>query len=174
MIGQGNTKVTLLQLAAAYAALANGGYLYRPQLVQEVLYPDGRVRMSFAPELTRRIEMDPDNRQRIVDALRGVVEAPQGTAHDQWTPGLDVAGKTGTAEVHRSRSDCPHGHDTRTAEQRYRDRDHAWFAGFAPADDPQIVVVVLVEHGGYGGRFAAPIAFDIFREYFKRIAPPRQ
>ncbi|MBI5488537.1 MAG: penicillin-binding protein 2 [Deltaproteobacteria bacterium] len=167
-IGQHNTKVTLLQLASAYAALANGGYLYRPQLVKEVLYPDGRVRMSFAPELIRRIGMSDDSHRRIIDALRGVVEAPQGTAHDQWTPGLEIAGKTGTAEVSRRRE---RRRDQRTTEERYRERDHAWFAGFAPADDPEIVVVVLVEHGGYGGRYAAPIAFEIFREYFKRIAP---
>ncbi|NMC68515.1 MAG: penicillin-binding protein 2 [Myxococcales bacterium] len=171
-IGQGNTKVTLLQLAAAYAALANGGYLYRPQLVKEVLYPDGRVRMSFGPELVRRIEMDPENQRKLVDALRGVVEAPQGTAHDQWTPGLEIAGKTGTAEVARRRRDRERRRrDSRSTEERYRERDHAWFAGFAPADDPEIVVVVLVEHGGYGGRYAAPIAVEIFREYFKRIAP---
>jgi penicillin-binding protein 2 len=124
--------------------------------------------MSFAPEVIRRIEIDPGHQRRIVDALRGVVEAPQGTAHDQWTPGLEIAGKTGTAEVSRRRE---RRRDQRTTEERYRERDHAWFAGFAPADDPEIVVVVLVEHGGYGGRYAAPIAFEIFREYFKRIAP---
>jgi penicillin-binding protein 2 len=168
-IGQGNTKVTLLQLATAYAALANGGFLYRPQLVREVLYPDGRVRMSFGPELLRKIDIAPEYQRRIVDALRGVVEAPQGTAHDQWTPGLEIAGKTGTAEVARRRHE--RRRDDRTTEERYKERDHAWFAGFAPADNPEIVVIVLVEHGGYGGRYAAPIAFEIFREYFKRIAP---
>jgi penicillin-binding protein 2 len=171
-IGQGNTKVTLLQLAVAYAALANGGYLYRPQLVREVLHPDGRVRMSFAPQVVRRIEMEAGDRRRIVDALVAVVEGPQGTAHDQWTAGLEVAGKTGTAEVARRRRDEERrAGDRRTTEERYRERDHAWFVGFAPAYDPEIVVVVLVEHGGVGGRKAAPIAFEIFREYFRRIAP---
>jgi penicillin-binding protein 2 len=83
---------------------------------------------------------------------------------------LEVAGKTGTAEVARRRRER-RGPDRRSVEERYRERDHAWFAGFAPAHDPEIAVVVLVEHGGGGGRNAAPIAFDIFRGYFDRIAP---
>lgn len=167
-IGQGNSKVTLLQLAMAYAALANGGYLYRPQLVREVQYPDGRVRMSFAPELVRRIEMDPETHARIVDALTGVVEEPVGTAHDQWIPGIDVAGKTGTAQVARRRQPGDRRNRRRQEEERYLERDHAWFVGFAPARDAEIVVVVLVEHGGVGSRAAAPIAMDVVRRYFER------
>ncbi|MDI7267806.1 MAG: penicillin-binding protein 2 [Myxococcota bacterium] len=169
-IGQGNSKATVLQLAAAYGALGNGGYMYRPQLVREVQYPDGRTKMSFAPEVVRRIDMADADRRRIVDALIGVLDDPTGTAHDQRIAGLEVAGKTGTAQVARRRQP---GERRRRQErgERYADRDHAWFVGFAPARDPEIVVVVLVEHGGAGGRAAAPIAMDVIRAYFRRIAP---
>ena len=161
-IGQGNTRVTLLQLAAAYAAIANGGTLYVPQVVERVSSPDGQVIEEFQPRIRRRVSLSREELTYVVDGLYGVVNDPNGTAYDaRVEDGVPVAGKTGTAQVaHRQPRE---GEDPNRAW--YFNRDHAWFAGFAPAGDPQVAIVVLVEHGGGGGRYAAPVAMQILQEY---------
>ena len=90
----------------------------------------------------------------------------KGTAHLAQVPYGAVAGKTGTAQV---RKIIRNG--TRQNVKRFRDRNHAWFAGFAPADNPQIAVVVFLEHGGSGGKDAAPIFSKIVQSYHERIEP---
>ena len=161
-IGQGNTRVTVLQLTSLYAALANHGRLYVPQIVERVSAPDGTVIEEFSPRLRRQIDIDPLVLQYLQSALVGVVNASEGTAHGaRIEGGVEIAGKTGTAQV--SRRPLAPGEDPRRAW--YFNRDHAWFAGFAPADDPEVAIVVLVEHGGAGGRNAAPIATQILQEY---------
>jgi penicillin-binding protein 2 len=164
-IGQGDTKVTLVQLATAYAAIANGGTLYVPQLVEQVTGPDGTVVEEFAPRIRRRVHVDPAHLARVREGLVGVVTEPTGTAHDAYEDlegdvRVAIAGKTGTAQV--SRRARPNA-DARLTE--YLNRAHAWFAGYAPADDPELAIVVLVEHGGPGGRYAAPLAMRILQEY---------
>ena len=102
----------------------------------------------------------------INSALAGVISDPHGTAHAAQVAEVDVAGKTGTAQVSRivrDPTDPRRGWSTQ--------RDHAWFAGFAPAASPEIAVVLLVEHGGSGGHEAAPLMTQIVREYFTRIRP---
>lgn len=161
-IGQGNTKVTVIQLAMAYAAIANGGTLYYPQLVEEVSSPDGQQTERFAPRVRRRVNVPRENLTYVIDGLYGVVNDPLGTAYDaRIVGGVPMAGKTGTAQVarHVTRED----EDPRNND--YLSRSNAWFAGFAPAGDPQVVIVVIVEHGGGGGRTAAPIALQILQEY---------
>lgn len=160
-IGQGDVKVTLIQLALAYAAIANGGTLYVPQLIERVTAPDGTVVEELEPRVRRRVHVDRSHLALVVDGLYGVVNNPGGTAYDaRVVGGVSVAGKTGTAQVsQRARLD----EDPNRAW--YYNRAHAWFAGFAPADDPQVAIVVLVEHGGAGGRQAAPIAINILSEY---------
>ncbi len=160
-IGQGDVKVTLVQLAMSYAAIANGGTLYVPQLVERITGPDGAVIEEFEPRVRRRVHVDPEHLRVVIDGLFGAVNDPTGTAYDARVPGgISVAGKTGTAQVsHRARP------DEDPARFWYYNRPHAWFAGFAPADDPQLAIVVLVEHGGAGGRQAAPIAINILQEY---------
>lgn len=165
-IGQGNVRVTVLQLAMAYAALANGGTLFVPQLVSRVEGPDGTLIQTFPPTVRRRLAVDPAHIAMINRALAGVISDPHGTAHSARVAEVDVAGKTGTAQVSRIVRD--------PTDQRRRwstQRDHAWFAGFAPAADPEIAVVLLVEHGGSGGHEAAPLMTQIVREYFTRIRP---
>lgn len=160
-IGQGDVKVTLVQLALSYAAIANGGTLYVPQLIERVTAPDGTVVEELEPRVRRRVHVDRAHLALVVDGLYGAVNNPGGTAYDARVEGgVSVAGKTGTAQVsQRARLD----EDPNRAW--YYNRAHAWFAGFAPAQDPQVAIVVLVEHGGAGGRQAAPIAINILSEY---------
>lgn len=171
-IGQGNTKVTVLQLAMAYAALANGGTLYAPQLVRSIDSPntDGNVEVDFAPRVRRKINLLPENLRAVLDGIHGVVNEPGGTAYKERTTKVDVAGKTGTAQV--SKISQRAGIDPRSVW--YFNRDHAWFAGVAPYDDPEIAVVALVEHGGGGGHNAAPIAMRVIEDWFTKIKPARE
>lgn len=156
-IGQGSVKVTVLQLTMAYAAIASGK-LWVPQIVSRIETPSGRVVQEFQPKLRRELVAQVSDLKRIRAALLGAVSDPKGTSYASRIAGFDVAGKTGTAQVTNRRvKDSPEG----AAES-----DHAWFASFAPAHDPQIAVVVLVEHGGFGAKSATPAAMEIYREYF--------
>lgn len=160
-IGQGATTVTTLQLALAYAALANDGTLYEPQIVRAVETADGTIVQEFAPRVRRRVNVRLPDLVRIRQALWGVVNEEKGTVYHNHPPELDIAGKTGTAQVsHRSARSS-----TDETTTWYFNRDHAWFAGYAPSRAPEIAVVVLVEHGGFGGTKAAPVVFDVIREY---------
>lgn len=165
-IGQGNTRVTVLQLALAYAALANGGDLFVPQIVERVEGPDGSVIQTFPPTLRRHVNVTSAHLSMVDTALAGVVSDRFGTAHGARIAEVNVAGKTGTAQVSRIVRDPTDPRRGVTAL-----RDHAWFAGFAPAENPEIAVVVLVEHGGSGGHEAAPLVTQIARDYFTRIRP---
>lgn len=165
-IGQGNTRVTVLQLALAYAALANGGTLFVPQLVERVQAPDGTTLQVFPPVVRRRVNVAQVHLDLIAAALRGVVAERLGTAHNSDIPEVEIAGKTGTAQVSRL---AQRGEDPRRAW--FASRDHAWFAAFAPYRNPEIAVVVFIEHGGSGGSEAAPVAAQIIRDYFTRIRP---
>lgn len=161
-IGQGNTRVTLMQLAMAYAAIANGGTVYTPQLVESVQAPDGTVLETFAPRVRRSVHYKPEHIQLVHQSLWGVVNEQRGTAYDARGDGtVAVAGKTGTAQVERHLRD-------KNDEKRswYVNRAHAWFAGWAPAENPELAIVVLVEHGGGGGKNAAPIAIDALDQYY--------
>jgi len=160
-IGQGNTRLTLMQLAMTYAAIANGGTLYVPQLVEAVLGPDGTVIEELPPRVRRRASIKQEHLAYVIDALYGVINDPNGTAYDaRIEGGVAVAGKTGTAQV--SWRKPTEGDDPKRAW--YFRRSHAWFAGFAPADHPELAIVVLIEHGGQGGKYAAPVATKILQE----------
>lgn len=169
-IGQGNTRVTLMQLAMMYAAIANGGTLYVPQLVEAVLAPDGSVIEELPPRVRRRASIKPEHLAYVIDALYGVINDPNGTAYDaRIEGGVAVAGKTGTAQVSWRR---PTEHDDPKRAWYFR-RSHAWFAGFAPADHPELAVVVLIEHGGQGGKYAAPVATKILQEALGEELPAK-
>ena len=156
-IGQGRLLVTPLQVARMMAAVANGGILWKPRLVQRVEHPDGRLLYSEANEVSDHVDLSLPVWEFLRQSLWGVVNEG-GTGAAARVPGLDVAGKTGSAQ-------------TIARSERARGPDHAWFAGYAPAGDPQIVVVVLVERGGLGGQVAAPIARKIFDAiFFEKVA----
>jgi penicillin-binding protein 2 len=154
-IGQGLLTVTPLQVARLMAAVANGGTLWKPRLVDRVVAPDGRLIWEEAPEIQGRVELAPVVLNFLRDALASVVAA--GTGKAAQIPGVVVAGKTGTAQTHEFRSD---------AERKRRDQDHAWFAGFAPLDEPEVVIVVFAERAGLGGQVAAPIAREVLKAIF--------
>lgn len=155
-VGQGKVLVTPLQVAGFMAALANGGVLWRPRLVQR-LEPSARDSVSFPTELAGHISLAPAVFAVLRRALWSAVNEG-GTGAAAAVPGLAIAGKTGTAQL-VSDSDAARG------------QDHAWFAGYAPADDPRVVVVVLVERGGMGGRVAAPVARRVFEDVFRASGP---
>jgi penicillin-binding protein 2 len=173
-IGQGATTVSVLQLSLAYAALANGGTLYQPQIVRAVETSNGTVVQEFSPRVRRQIDIHPENLRMVQKALEDGVSGEGGTALTAYNEsglremGIDVAGKTGTAQVSH--------HLTFGAEAEkswYFNREHAWFASYAPVRSPEVAAVAIVEHGGFGGKHAAPIAFAALRAYqqFVRARP---
>ncbi len=161
-IGQGATTVTVLQLALAYAALANDGTLYQPQVVRSIETSDGTTVQDFPPRVRRILQGSEHEVDLIKRALREVVSTRPGTAYNEKLAGSSLAGKTGTAQVSHV---SPRGMDPKRVW--YLNRDHAWFAGYAPAHAPEIAIVVLVEHGGGGGKNAAPIAIRVVQTWEK-------
>ncbi|HET8579146.1 MAG TPA: penicillin-binding protein 2 [Methylomirabilota bacterium] len=151
-IGQGQLLVTPIQVARMMAAIANGGILWKPRLVERVERPDGSLAYASASKALGHVDLSPVVWSFLRHALVGVVNEG-GTGAAARIPGVLIAGKTGTAQS-VAKSDAAKG------------QDHAWFASFAPADDPQYVVVVLVERGGKGGQVAAPIARQIYEAIF--------
>lgn len=162
--GQGDVEVTVLQLAMAYAAIANGGALYVPQLVRRMETASGAVVMEYAPKLRRRVNIRPEHLEIMRRGMWAVVNEVGGTAHDADSELLAFAGKTGTAQA---RSGRRRADDEALPDGWHPARDHAWFAGFAPADRPEIAVVVLIEHGGRGGAIAGPVAREVIEGWWK-------
>jgi penicillin-binding protein 2 len=114
----------------------------------------------------------PEHLAYVIDAMYGVVNDPNGTAYEaRIEGGVPVAGKTGTAQVAGARRVRVTHADPK--HLWYYRRSHAWFAGFAPADTPELVIVVLVEHGGHGGKFAAPLGVQILQEALAGTRAPR-
>jgi penicillin-binding protein 2 len=161
-IGQGDVNVTPLQLAVVYSAIANGGAVYQPQVVSRIESPEGKVLTTFGPKLVRQVEMTPEQHKLLIAALVSVVNEPGGTATRSRLTDVVMAGKTGTAQVAKLGAVR-----LKTQQMDYWERDHAWFAAFAPAEDPEITVVVLNEHGGHGGSDAAPTAAAVVKKYFE-------
>ena len=167
-IGQGEINVTPLQQAVAYAAIANGGTVWKPQHVKRIEAPDGRTLKEFAPERDLanghdgRLDVKESSLALVRAGLVAVVNEPGGTAFRSRLPDVQFAGKTGTAQVVTLGSK----QKLDPTSQAYLSRDHAWFASYAPANDPEIVVIVLNEHGGWGAEGAAPTASKVIAAYF--------
>ena len=149
-IGQGYNLATPIQMARMVAAIANGGIIYKPYLVEKVESPAGEILFQARPEVQSRLGASRANLEAVRQSLVGVVN--NGTGKTARMAHIQVAGKTGTAQVVALDRDNP----KRKRERRME--DHAWFVAYAPADDPRIAVAVLVEHGGHGGDEAAPLA----------------
>ncbi|MGI6376115.1 MAG: penicillin-binding protein 2 [Anaerolineae bacterium] len=166
-IGQGFILATPLQVLNATAAIANGGTLYRPQLVYEVLDPEGHVLHTLQPEPIREIPVDDAYIQLVRQGMREAVT--RGTAYLMRIPEVAVAGKTGSAEYAAFDEDG----NLLVDEHGYLPT-HAWFTAFAPYEDPEIALVVFLEGGGEGSQTAVPVASRILRHYFqldRAVAP---
>jgi len=162
-IGQGFNNMTPLQICLMTAAVANGGKIYQPQIVESVMITDGEVIEKFTPKLISELSSREKSYLRIVqEGLFGVVQGKRGTARNVRIKGLTVAGKTGTAQVVR----LAQHKGFKEQDTPYKYRDHAWFTCYAPADNPKIAVTVLVEHGLHGGSGAGPIARVVLKKYF--------
>jgi len=163
-IGQGFDLVTPLQVAQMTAALANGGILYKPLLIEKIIDPEGQYIKEFEPAVdVELIGMD-KYLALIRDGLIGAVNDKHGTGKAARLKDITVAGKTGTAQVVTMEK----FKETAEEDVKYKHRDHAWFTSFAPAENPEIAVTVLVEHGGHGGSAAAPVAKKILERYFAK------
>jgi penicillin-binding protein 2 len=158
-VGQGAVLVTPLQLAIAYAAMVNGGTVWQPRIVQRIVDEDGRLVLQNARRATNRVELAPATVLQLRRDLQQVVNGSDGTAYSAFADfGGDrarVGGKTGTAEVIKGR--------TLEDGTRVEPVNTAVFAAVAPVDDPEWVVVVIVERGGSGGSVAAPTAVPVLQ-----------
>ena len=153
-IGQGPLSVTPLQMARMAATLANGGRTITPHLA----HMGDRAEKATASRLRQETGFSTTTMRALRRAMVGVVR--RGTGKAAAVEGIEVAGKTGTAQ-YSSRSA---GVDA--DELPYAIRDHAWFVGFAPAENPQVAFAVFIEHGGHGGTTAAPVARRVLERYF--------
>lgn len=150
-IGQGYLRVTPLQVAAAISAIANGGTYFRPRILRGVLAKNDDFE-GFEPIVQKKLDVSEAHLKLAREGMWKVVNEDGGTARRARINGHGVAGKTGTAQTVSRKSKV----------QGEKSQPHAWFAGFAPFENPSITVVVFVEHGGYGGSVAAPIAKKVF------------
>ena len=156
-MGQGFVLTTPLQMLNATAAIANGGNLYRPAVVREITDLNGNLIRPFSPHLIGKLPISDETIALVQQGLRGAVT--HGTAQGANLPFVSVAGKTGTAEYPGQRDWKGHL------------PTHAWFTAYAPAEDPEIALVVFVEGGGEGGLVAVPVAAEILAEYFGLASP---
>ncbi len=154
--GQGATLITPIGLADAYATFANGGTRYKPEIGAALVNPaNDKVVKRFVPDVTGHVSMPATDYSQILQGLEGVVE--RGTAASTFEADADfslsqfqIAGKTGTADI--CSGSCSSG----------LDEPNAWFVAFGPIPNPQYVVLVVVQHGGYGAQAAAPAVMNIF------------
>ena len=169
-IGQSYILTTPLQLANAYAAIGTGGMLWKPYIVKYIESPDGRILKEFHPELLSNVHISPKTLALVRGGLAAVVGEPGGTTYGHRIPGIDIAGKTGTAQVVRLASDKV---NTKCESMPFDVRDNALFAAFAPVDDPQIAVAVVAEHACHGASGAAPVAFAVIKKYLEKYIPEK-
>jgi len=160
-IGQGYVLGTPLQMASVVATVANGGTRYRPHFVKRIENAAGELVEEIQPEVLGHANLRKSTLLQIREALRDVVNASNGTGKKARLPTIEVGGKTGTSQVFKM------GKQTKTHHLARHLRDHAWFVAFAPVEEPEIAISVLIEHaGGGGGAMAAPIAHDVADFYF--------
>ncbi|OHA47073.1 MAG: penicillin-binding protein 2 [Candidatus Terrybacteria bacterium RIFCSPLOWO2_01_FULL_44_24] len=147
-IGQGDFLATPLELAVATAAVVNDGTIYKPNLVDAIIKSDG-TEDKKASQVIKYIDADKDYFDLVKKGMRGTVNSPEGTAKLLANVSVPVSAKTGTAEVG---SKVP----------------HAWVTAFAPSDNPELVIAIIIEHAGEGSAFAVPVVRDAFDAYFTK------
>jgi penicillin-binding protein 2 len=169
-IGQSFVLTTVLQLANAYAAIGNGGDIWKPYVVKYIESPDGRILKEFKPELNSKATISRSTLEIVKKGLYQVINSPRGTAYAHRLVGMDAAGKTGTSQVFKLSPDKVF---TECTKMDYKFRHHGLFVAFAPVDDPIISVAVIGEHACHGSSGASPIAFAIIKQYLEKYFPDR-
>lgn len=160
-IGQGFNLVTPLQMVVMTAAVANGGMRYAPQIVKSVQTAEGDTVFQSAPRMTGRLPVSDTTLAKVRQGLHEVVHGRSGTARIARMDGVNISGKTGTAQVFsRKTGETQKGEDTPAHL-----KDHAWFVAYAPSEAPRIAVAVIVEHGEHGSSAAAPLARELIKAY---------
>lgn len=161
-IGQGFNLVTPLQMAVFISAVGNNGTLYRPRLVKSVQDAKGQVIREIEPEITGGLPASKKNLAIVRQGLLEVVHGNRGTARQIRLPDVQIAGKTGTAQVFSRKA----GEKFDNKKLKRTLQDHAWFVCYAPAQDPKIAIAVIIEHGEHGSSAAAPVAQELIHAYF--------
>lgn len=173
-IGQGFVTSTPLQVAQMAAVVANGGFLYRPTIIHHITDGEGNIVQPFEPEVLNSVNVDRQWLDVVAEGMRMVnQEGGTGTSYVEWLDdfGITTAGKTGTAEycdnIAIKRSWCKEGQILPT---------HSWYVGYAPFENPEIVVAAFIFNGGEGSQWAAPIVRDVMAAYFQvdQFAPPEE
>ncbi len=169
-IGQGYNLTTPLQMGMLTAAVANGGSMYKPQIMRFVQNVGGNIEKSTSPEELGRLPASDETLEIIREGLYNVVNDRNGTAY--WhvrSDEVDISGKTGTAQVISRLTEEIDlmTTDEISEETRRRLLPHAWFVGYAPSDDPEIAVSVIIEHGEGGASTAGPIAKEMMESYIR-------
>ncbi|MDM8535727.1 penicillin-binding protein 2 [Desulfobacterales bacterium HSG17] len=160
-IGQGFNLVTPLQMAVFIAAVGNGGTLYRPRIVKTIENSDGKIVKKIDPEINGGLPASKETLEIVRRALLNVVQGDRGTARRIRLKNVEIAGKTGTAQVFSIKQ----GEEIDFKNIEYSRRDHAWFVCYAPADNPVIAISVMIEHGEHGSSAAAPVAGALIKQY---------
>ncbi len=171
VIGQSFVNVTPLQLVSFYAAIANEGKLFRPHVVKEVFSNTGQVLKRVDPELIHQFKLSQKTIDIVKQSLYDVVNTPGGTATSQKGIGIQMAGKTGTAQVMSFSADKIFD---KCENKEYKYRHHGLFAGYAPAINPKIALAVIVEHGCHGSSAAGPVAKAMAAAYIHKYMPTYQ
>jgi len=154
-IGQGAVWLTPVQLVQLASFVANEGVTFKPQIVNRIISPEGKVVKTFEPVIASETKLSKEVIKIIKEGMKGVVNEPSGTAYGSRVQTVNMSGKTGTAQV-------------ASLEKEKHLGDHAWFIAFAPAENPSVAIAVLVEHGGHGASVSAPIAKILTENLFKQ------
>jgi len=165
-IGQGYNLATPLQMLVLTSAVANGGSLYRPLILKHIETAEGKIVSDSEMQIKGKLPVSRRTLDIVRKGLWEVVNSPTGTARNTRIPGVEVSGKTGTAQVVGRKPDDPTGKKTEPAI-----KPHAWFVAYAPSRNPQIAVAVIVEHGEGGASVAAPIAREVLKVFFANKKP---
>lgn len=160
-IGQGAVWLTPIQLVQLSSFVANQGVTFKPQLVNRVVSPDGKILKKFEPVLLKNVKLKKKTIMLVREGMKGVVNEERGTAYGSRIEGISMSGKTGTAQ-------------SSTLDQARNLGDHAWFIAYAPSDDPDIAMTIIVEHGGHGSSAAAPIAKAVAESVVREKVPVRE
>lgn len=174
-IGQGYVTATPLQMAVAYNTIATEGKVVKPYLVKKVIDHDGNIVFERDAEVVRDVtlpqpngyKIDPETFKIVKEAMRRVANGTAGTARGYKVPGVQMAGKTGTAQVMSFSADQIY---KSCASRPMHMRHHGWYIAWAPWDKPEITVAVLAQHS-CSSHFAVPIVRDIMEAYFKKYHP---